>query len=186
MKFTPLALVVLFASLAFSQTVTPTPAPAPPSATAPAPAPAAQPIIEAGGLDNICQSGLTNEYKMNDDHTFGTNNPAESLALSNASACIGYITGWEHTISGAFIIEEDQLWFVEVSDSFTALAAVDALHQFLVANPDARTASSPLILLNVAVDKKMATVSPVKIENLPHGQPQSEPNPSAPVLKSKA
>jgi len=184
MKFAPLVLVVLFASLAFGQVAAPAPTPAPPAKTAPAPKP--QPIIEAGGLDAICQSGLSTPYKMNDDGTFGTNGPAESQALSNASACIGYVTGWEHTISGAFIIEEDQLWFVEVSDSFTALAAVDALHQFLVANPDARTASSPLILLNVAVAKKMAVVEPVKIQDLPHGQPQSEPNPAPPVLKSKA
>jgi hypothetical protein len=181
MKLAPLALVVLFASLTFGQ-VTPAPkAPAPPTTVAPA----RQPVIEAGGLDAICQSGLNTPYNM-DEKGFGSNDAKQSQALSDASACIGYVTGWAHTISGAFIIEEDQLWFVEVNDSFAALKAVDALHEYIKTNPDARLEPSPLALLNVSVDKKMATVSPVKIENLPHGQPQSEPNPAPPVLKSKA
>jgi hypothetical protein len=184
MKSALLGLVVFASLLTYSRAEgIPKTAPAPPTTTAPAPT--AQPIIEAGGLDNLCQSGLNNEYKMNDDHTFGTNNPAESLALSNASACIGYVTGWAHTISGAFIMEENQLWYVEVNDSFTPLAEVDALHEYIKANPTARDVPSPLILLNVAVDKKLATVSPVKIENLPQGQPQSEPNLVPPTLKSK-
>jgi hypothetical protein len=183
MKSVLLALVVFASLLTYSRAEDIPKTPTPPATTIPTPTP--QPIIEAGGLDAVCQSGLNIPYKMNDDGTFGTNGPAESQALSDASACIGYITGWAHTISGTFIMEEDQLWYVEVNDQFTALKEVDALHELLKANPAARKVPSPLILLNVAVDKKMATIEPVKIENLPQGQPQSEPNPVPPTLKSK-
>jgi len=191
MKFVPLALVVLFASLAFGQTAAPKTPAAPPAATAPAPtAPeqtAAQPIFEAGGLDGLCQSGLNNHYNLEEGHIFGTNNPTESLALSNASACIGYITGWEHAISGAFITEDNRLWFVEVSEEFNVTAAANLLHEFLKKNPDARTVPSPLVLLNVAVEAKVARVSPVDIRSFQPDKPQNEEQaPAPPVLKSKS
>jgi hypothetical protein len=154
MKSALLALIVLFASLAYSQAANI------PKATPPAtPASKPQPIIEAGGLDALCQSGLID----NDDK--------ESRALSDVSVCVGYITGWAQTISGAFIMENDKLWYVEVDDSFTVMKEIDALHKFIVANPNDRDMSSPIVLLDVAVGKKMATVSPVEIKDLPQGQP---------------
>lgn len=183
MKFAPLALVVLFASLVFGQAVPAPKAPTPPVTTAPVPK--AQPIIEAGGLDTLCQSGLSGHYNM-DDKGLKDNNAKESQTLSDASACVGYVTGWAQTISGAFIMEEDKLWYVEVNESFTALKEVDALHEFIKANPEARTVSSPLVLLNVAVDKGMATVSLVDVKEL-RQQPQpneEEQNPVPPTFKS--
>jgi hypothetical protein len=180
MKSALLALVVLFASLlTYGQAAKPAPTPAPPAQTAPVPA--EQPIFEAGGLDNLCQAGLNGHYNF-DAGTFGTNNSAESQTLSNASTCIGYITGWEHAISGAFITESNKLWYVEVSDQFNVTAAVIALHEFLVKNPDARTVPSPLVLLSIAVSQKTAMVSPVEFKS--GQQPQDEENSAPPVLKS--
>jgi hypothetical protein len=186
MKSTLLALVVLFASLfTYGQAAKPAPTPAPPAQTTPVqPAPQeAQPIFEAGGLDNLCQAGLNGHYNF-DGGAFGTNNPAESQALSNASTCIGYINGWEHAISGAFITEDNKLWYVEISDQFNVTAAAVALHEFLVKNPDARTVPSPLVLLSIAVSQKTAQVSPVDIRNVQPNQPQNEENVEPPVLKS--
>src|SRR5208282_2921043 len=183
MKSALLALVVLFASLlTYGQAAKPAPTPAPPAQTAPAPA--AQPIFEAGGLDNLCQAGLGGKYEFDGDTgTFGTNNPAESQTLSNASACIGYITGWEHAISGAFITEDNKLWYVEVSDQFNVTAAANMLHEFLVKNPEARTVPSPLVLLSIAVSQKMATVSPVDIRSGQPNQPQNDEQGPADTLK---
>ncbi len=184
MKSALLALVVLFASLTYGQAAKPAPTPAPPAATAPAPTPAEQPIFEAGGLDNLCQAGLNGHYNF-DSGAFGTNNPTESQALSNASTCIGYINGWEHAISGAFITEDNKLWYVEISDQFNVTAAAVALHEFLVKNPAARTVPSPLVLLSIAVSQKTAMVSPVDIRGMQQpNQPQNEENVEPPVLKS--
>jgi hypothetical protein len=196
MKHTLLALVVLFASLlTFGQTKAPIappnmhgPGTSPPATTAPAPVPAAQPIFEAGGLDNLCQAGLNGKYEFDGDKgTFGTNGPAESQTLSNASACIGYITGWEHTISGAFITEDGKLWFVEVSDEFNVTAAANLLHEYIKKNPDASKVPSPLVLLAVAVGANVARVSPVDIRSFQPDQPQREEQaPAPPVLKSRS
>lgn len=170
-KFALLVLVVLFASLlTYGQGSNP----------APAPAPGVQPIIEAGGLDTLCQAGLIEHYKLNDNGTFGTSgDPVESQTLSNASACIGYITGWEHAISETFIALNGRLFLVEVSDQFNAVAVANNLHAFLQANPDARTVPSPLVLLEVAVSSKVAQLSPIEFRNTPT-QPQEE-NPAPPV-----
>lgn len=187
MKSALLVLVVLFASLLTYGQADPkvTPAPTPPAQTTPVqPTPQkVQPIIEAGGLDNLCQAGLNHEYKLNDDHTFGTNDPNESLALSNASACIGYVTGWAHAISGAYIMENNKLWYVEINDQFNAVAAANLLHAFLQANPDARTVPSPLVLLEVAVNAGIAQVSPVEFRGQPN-QPQNNERSPAETLKS--
>jgi len=184
MKSALLVLVVLFTSLlTYGQAAKPAPAPAP-QAT-PAPESATQPIFEAGGLDNLCQAGLGGKYEFDGDTgTFGTNNPAESQTLSNASACIGYITGWEHAISGAFITEDNKLWYVEISDQFNVTATAALLHEFLVKNPIARTVPSPLVLLNLAVSQKTATIAPVDIRDFRKDQPQNEENVEPPVLKS--
>jgi hypothetical protein len=184
MKHALLTLVVLIASLAYSQAKDIPKAPAPPATTAPAATPLG--VSQAGGLDDRCQSGLNGHYNF-DGGTFGTNNPAESQTLSDASACIGYVTGWSQTIDTAFISMENKLWFIEISESFSVTTEADGLHEYLKANPEARVAPTSLVLLDVAVGKGMATVSPVDIKGAPDSQPQhQEQNPAPPVLKSKA
>lgn len=132
MKSAVLVLVVLFASLfTYGQDSKPAPIPAPPTQTTPVqPVPQkVQPVIEAGGLDSLCQSGLGGHYNFGKEG-FGSNNPAESKALSDASACIGYITGWAHSISGAFITEDNKLWYVEINDQFNVTLALRRLLWF--------------------------------------------------------
>jgi hypothetical protein len=184
MKRALFALVVLFASLlTYGQTATPNPpTPKPPAVATPVTEPMG--VSQAGGLDDRCQAGLLGEYKM-DEKGFGNNDAKESETLSNASACIGYITGWSQTIDTAFIAMGNKLWFVEISDTFDTTIEADGLHEYLKTNPDERIVASSLILLNVAIDKKMATISPVEIKDAPGSQPQSDPNSVPPTLKSK-
>ena len=165
MKNTLLTLVAL-CSLVYGQAAVPPPAP-------PAPAPNMQPIIEAGGLDARCQAGFNGHYHMNADGSFGANNPAESADLSRASTCVAYITGWAQTLSGAFIQEGENLWYVEISDSFNPVKMADDLHEFLKNNSGTRTVSSQLVLLKVAVDEGVARVTQVDFNKLPSQQDES-------------
>ncbi len=173
MKSTLLALVVLFGSLlTYGQDAPKVPAPVPPPATAPATPAPKQPIIEAGGLDARCSSGFGGHYNVNDDGSFGTNNPEESANMVSASTCVAYIAGWAHTLSGAIIIRGDELWFVEIDGSlFNPVTVAADLHKFLQANPEAGKMMSPLVLLKVALDEGAAAVTPVDIKSAPSQGP---------------
>ncbi len=166
MKSVLLVLTMLFGSiLTFGQAATPqTPAPAPHTP---------QPIIEAGGLDDRCQVGLSGSYQF-DEKGFGTNDSKESERLSNASTCIGYITGWTQTLSGAYITENGSLWYVEISEAAKPLKLALGLHEFLVAHPDTRTVSSPLVLLKIAIDQGVGRVTQVEMKSEPSQENENQ------------
>ena len=178
MKSTLLALVVLFGSLlTYGQDAPKAPAPTPPPATQPAPAHNTQPIIEAGGLDSRCASGFGGHYNVNDDGSFGTNNPEESTNMVNATTCVAYIAGWAHTLSGAVIIRNDELWLVEINGGgFSPVQVAADLHKFLAENPEAAKIPSPLVLLKVALDEGVAGVSRIDLRNAPSQGPSTSEN----------
>jgi hypothetical protein len=159
-----LAIAVLLGFL-FPSGQAPVAPPKPPPAAAPITS-SDLPITEAGGLDDRCQAGLGGGYNLTEEG-FGTNSPKESSSLSSASTCIGFVAGWAETLNDAIIMEDDSLWYVEISDSAAPLDVAVGLHKFLAAHPDARKVPSVLVLLKVATDEGKAKITKVEIKEAP-------------------
>jgi len=136
----------------------------------------ATPIGQAGGLDTLCQTGngVTSNHK---DGKYGENNPAQSEAIATANACIGYINGWQESMDGAFIQSGGILWHIDFANTFNSVKEVSVLHTFLQAHPEAGKQPSVLILLEAAVDAKIATVQRVVIQTI---EPPDDINPTVP------
>jgi hypothetical protein len=171
-----LFVLMLLGSLAYGQKTTPQPT-NPPAAATRTPNTHEQSILEAGGLDERCQSGFNNHFNITDD-SIGANTAEESASLSNASTCLGYITGWAQTLSGTLVMRNSRLWYIEVSNSMDPTKIADDLHKFLVANPSTGTTSSPLVLLKVAVDAGIATITEVELKSQPDQREESPATPS--------
>ncbi len=139
---------------------------------------AAQPIGQAGGLDATCQTGngVSSNHK---DGKYGENNPAQSEAIAAANACIGYINGWQESMDGAFIQSGGSLWHIDFADTFDSVKEVSVLHTFLQVHPEAGKQPSVLILLEAAVDAKIATVQRVVIHTVPS---PDDTNPTVPNI----
>jgi hypothetical protein len=177
MKILLTVFVLLLLSLSLCAQTSPPTAPTPPSTRS-------QPLIESGGLDDRCQSGLVGSYNVHEDGSPNANNAEESTHLSDASTCIGYIAGWSHTLSGAFIMQSGSLWYVEISDQLSVTKIALGLHKFLVDNPDAREVSSPLVLLKIAIDEDVAKVTKVQVRQAPQDNNDDDAPTPPPTSKS--